>query len=157
MCAIAGFVDLMQTPEIKGKILSTMLRRGPDGIGSYTEGSCTLLHARLAVIDPDGGAQPMGVVWKEEQYQIVYNGVLYNTKGMRRELESLGHRFQGHSDTEVVLHGYAQWGEDCVEKFNGIFAFAVWEQKRGRLYLARDRIGVKPLFYKLHEGGVLFS
>ena len=157
MCAIAGFVDLMQTPEIKGKILSTMLRRGPDGIGSYTEGSCTLLHARLAVIDPDGGAQPMGVVWKEEQYQIVYNGELYNTTEMRRELESLGHRFQGHSDTEVVLHGYAQWGEDCAEKFNGIFAFAVWEQKRGRLYLARDRIGVKPLFYKLHEGGLLFS
>ena len=157
MCAIAGFVDLMQTPEIKGKILSTMLRRGPDGTGSYTEGPCTLLHARLAVIDPDGGAQPMGVVWKEEQYQIVYNGELYNTTEMRRELESLGHRFQGHSDTEVVLRGYAQWGEDCVEKFNGIFAFAVWEQKRGRLYLARDRIGVKPLFYKLHEGGLLFS
>ena len=157
MCAIAGFVDLMQTQQIKDKMLSTMLRRGPDGIGSYTEGRCTLLHARLAVIDPAGGAQPMGVDWGEEHYQIVYNGELYNTNEIRRELERSGHSFQGHSDTEVVLRSYAQWGEGCVEKFNGIFAFAVWEKNRSRLFLARDRIGVKPLFYKSHEGGIVFS
>ena len=157
MCAIAGFVDMMQTQQIKDKMLSTMLRRGPDGIGGYTEGRCTLLHARLAVIDPAGGGQPMDIAWGEEHYHIVYNGELYNTAEIRRELETLGHCFLGHSDTEVVLHSYAQWGEVCIEKFNGIFAFAVWEKNRGRLFLARDRIGVKPLFYKSHEGGFVFS
>lgn len=138
-------------------MLSTMLRRGPDGSGSYTAGPCTLLHARLAVIDPVGGAQPMGLDDSQEHYQIVYNGELYNTAVIRRELEKLGHTFHGHSDTEVVLHSYAQWGEACVEKFNGIFAFAVWEEKRNRLFLARDRIGVKPLFYKCHDGGLIFA
>ena len=157
MCAIAGFVDLTQTQNIRDKMLLTMLRRGPDGNGSYTAGNCTLLHARLAVIDPAGGAQPMGYDHGDEHYQIVYNGELYNTDEIRAELEKLGHRFLGHSDTEVVIHSYAQWGETCVRRFNGIFAFAVWEQKRSRLFLARDRIGVKPLFYKCHEGGILFA
>ena len=157
MCAIAGYVDLLATKETPEKMLATMVRRGPDGTGRYSHGPCTLLHARLAVIDPAGGAQPMGCDHRGEHYEIVYNGELYNTAAVRRELEALGHIFRGHSDTEVVLHSYAQWGEDCVEKFNGIFAFAVWEQRRGRLFLARDRIGVKPLFYKLHEGGLLFA
>ena len=157
MCAIAGFVDLTGTKAINEKMLATMVRRGPDGTGSYTAGACTLLHARLSVIDPAGGAQPMGCDHGGEHYQIVYNGELYNTDRIRQELEKLGHIFVGHSDTEVVLHSYAQWGEGCVEKFNGIFAFAVWERGRNRLFLARDRIGVKPLFYKLHEGGLIFA
>ena len=157
MCAIAGFVDLKQTQQIREKMLSTMLRRGPDGTGSYTAGPCTLLHARLAVIDPAGGAQPMGYDHGGEHYQIVYNGELYNTAELRGKLEQLGHAFRGHSDTEVVLHSFAQWGEGCLDLFNGIFAFAVWEQKQNRLFLARDRIGVKPLFYKYHDGGILFA
>ena len=138
-------------------MLQTMARRGPDDRGAYTDGNCVLLHTRLAVIDPAGGHQPMGVDFGGEHYQIVYNGELYNTPELRRELESLGHAFAGHSDTEVVLRSYAQWGETCVEKFNGIFAFAVWEGSGKRLFLARDRIGVKPLFYKLHDGGILFA
>ena len=157
MCAIAGFVDIKGSETICQKMLSTMGRRGPDDQGHYTGGNCTLLHARLSVIDPAGGRQPMGCDYGGEHFEIVYNGELYNTDAIRQELERLGHVFTGHSDTEVVLRSYAQWADACVEKFNGIFAFAVWEENRQRLFLARDRIGVKPLFYKLHDGGLLFA
>ena len=92
-----------------------------------------------------------------ERYVLVYNGELYNTEELRRELSNAGHIFEGHSDTEVVLHAYAQWGAGCVERFNGIFAFAVWEAQKRKLFLARDRIGVKPLFYMEHGGGLLFA
>lgn len=95
--------------------------------------------------------------WVGEHYCLVYNGELYNTQELRAELLKLGHSFLGHSDTEVVLHAYAQWGADCVHRFNGIFAMAVWEEKRRRVFLARDRIGVKPLFYCCHDGGLLFA
>ena len=157
MCAIAGAVGLPLQPQIRQKMLSTMHRRGPDGNGEYVGSGVTLLHARLAIIDPEGGAQPMFMEWAGERFILVYNGELYNAGELREQLLSLGHRFMGHSDTEVVLHSYAQWGRDCLIRFNGIFAFAVWEEKRRRLFLARDRIGVKPLFYKLHEGGILFA
>lgn len=110
------------------KMLATMLRRGPDDTGRYTGENCTLLHARLAVIDLAGGRQPMGCDHAGEHFEIVYNGELYNTEQIREELYRLGHQFLGHSDTEVVLHSYAQWGERCLEKFNGIFAFGVWER-----------------------------
>lgn len=157
MCAIAGILDLMGNSEILEKMLKTMERRGPDGRGVYQDSGCFLLHTRLAIIDPQGGQQPMMLQWNGETYVLVYNGELYNTQELRRELKELGHCFQGHSDTEVVLHSYAQWGCDCVHRFNGIFAFGVWEEKRKRLFLARDRIGVKPMFYSLHGGGLLFA
>ncbi|MGN1016364.1 MAG: asparagine synthase (glutamine-hydrolyzing) [Faecousia sp.] len=157
MCAIAGAVGLRVDEAAEKKMLYTMVRRGPDGQGVFRQGECTLLHRRLAVIDPEGGAQPMGLCWAGEEYTLVYNGELYNTDSLRRELEGLGHRFLGHSDTEVVLHAYAEFGEKCLERFNGIFAFAVWEKGTESLFLARDRIGVKPLFYRLHEGGLLFA
>ena len=99
----------------------------------------------------------MALCWAGEEYILVYNGELYNTEEIRKKLILLGHQFEGHSDTEVVLHSYAQWGSGCVERFNGIFAFAVLECRRKSLFLARDRIGVKPLFYKLHDGGFLFA
>lgn len=99
----------------------------------------------------------MTLHWAGETYTLVYNGELYNTYEVRRELLALGHKFGGHSDTEVVLHAYAQWGEQCLDKFNGIFAFAVWEEREKRLFLARDRMGVKPLFYKEHDDGLLFA
>ena len=99
----------------------------------------------------------MTLHWAGETYTLVYNGELYNTHEVRRELLALGHKFGGHSDTEVVLHAYAQWGEQCLDKFNGIFAFAVWEEREKRLFLARDRMGVKPLFYKEHDDGLLFA
>ena len=157
MCAIAGVLGLYCDEKTKEKMLSTMARRGPDGNGIYQREDCTLLHARLAVIDPAGGAQPMLLFWAGEQYILVYNGELYNTEDIRRELLTLGHTFQGHSDTEVLLHAYAQWGAECLEKLNGIYAFGVWEEKRRRLFLARDRMGVKPLFFRRHEGGLLFA
>ena len=157
MCAIAGVLDLVGDSKILEKMLKTMDRRGPDGRGVYQDSGCSLLHTRLAVIDLQGGQQPMMLQWNGENYVLVYNGELYNTQELRMELERLGHSFQGHSDTEVVLHSYAQWGSDCLHRFNGIFAFGVWEERRKRLFLARDRIGVKPLFYSLHGGGLLFA
>ena len=143
--------------DICNRMLKTMERRGPDAAGAWQSEYGTLLHRRLAIIDPDGGKQPMELLADGEHYILVYNGELYNTSEVRRELEQAGHIFCGHSDTEVVLHAYVQWGASCVGKFNGIFAFAVWEKNRKRLFLARDRIGVKPLFYMLHQGGLIFA
>lgn len=156
MCAIAGMIDFAVSDQDEAVLLETMRRRGPDGCGVFQEGNCTLLHTRLAIIDPDGGQQPMFLTWAGENYVIVYNGELYNTEELRVTLEKLGHHFAGRSDTEVVLHAYTQWGGDCVERFNGIFAFGVWERKRQRLFLARDRIGVKPLFFR-HRDGLIFA
>ena len=157
MCGIAGMIRLEPEDKIVKKMLKTMARRGPDGSGVYQNRDCTLLHRRLAVIDPAGGAQPMVLDRAGERLILVYNGELYNTQEVRQTLEKAGHVFSGHSDTEVVLHAYAEYGGDCVQHFNGIFSFAVWEEGSRRLFLARDRIGVKPLFYMCHEGGLLFA
>lgn len=157
MCAIAGVISLAASADTCKRMLDTMSRRGPDDHGVWKEDDITLLHSRLAIIDPEGGRQPMELSFGGEHYTLVYNGELYNTQEVRDELEKAGHFFEGHSDTEVVLHAYAQWGHHCVKRFNGIMAFAVWESKRKRLFLARDRIGVKPLFYMLHSGGLLFA
>ena len=157
MCGIAGMIGLEAADAVKSIMLRTMERRGPDANGVFQQEDICLLHARLAIIDPERGSQPMLYDHNGERYVLVYNGELYNTEELRKELLKIGHIFEGHSDTEVVIHAYAQWGEECVERFNGIFAFAVWETKRKRLFLARDRIGVKPLFYKCHEDGLLFA
>ena len=157
MCAIAGILGLTFDAEVLDKFLSTMHHRGPDGTGSYMQRECCLLHSRLAIIDPEGGAQPMCIQWAGEEYVITYNGELYNTQEIKSSLIALGHEFLTQSDTEVVLHAYSQWKEQCVDKLNGIFAFGVWEKRRKRLFLARDRMGVKPLFYTLFSGGMLFS
>ena len=157
MCAIAGCIHLKPSREIMQNMLKTMSRRGPDGHGTFQSQECTFLHARLAIIDPQGGKQPMGLHFGDEDYTLIYNGELYNTQELRRELEKAGHLFQEHSDTEVLLHAYAQWGSGCLERLNGIFAFAVWEEKAKRLFLARDRIGVKPLFYSESNGGLIFA
>lgn len=157
MCAIAGILDLECGKTTQDEMLATMRRRGPDGTGIYSFENVTLLHARLAVIDPEGGRQPMALCRGKELYVLVYNGELYNTQELRQELLALGHQFEGHSDTEVLLHAYVQWGPDCLEKLNGIYAFALWEEHKKRLFLARDRMGVKPLFFKRHEGGLIFA
>lgn len=157
MCAIAGMIGLPATSRINEEMLATMLRRGPDGRGIYRVDECTLLHSRLAIIDPAGGAQPMGLQWQGENYILTYNGELYNTDQIRQELIRLGHSFSGHSDTEVLLHAYAQWHADALDRLNGIYAFAVWHEKERKLFLARDRIGVKPLFYMEHDNGLLFA
>ncbi len=157
MCAISGCVGLPIEETCMHAMLQTMARRGPDGRGIFRNADCTLLHTRLAIIDPTGGAQPMELLWGGEHYCITYNGELYNTEQLRKKLEKLGHAFATHSDTEVVLHSYAQWGPECLLKMNGIFAFGIWESKKRRMFLARDRIGVKPLFYSLSGKGLLFA
>lgn len=157
MCAIAGILDLPYDENIIRSIMSTMRRRGPDGKGTYTTLGRCILHTRLSIVDPSGGNQPMILDQGKVRYILTYNGELYNTEQLRKELRDLGHQFDGHSDTEVVLHAYAQWKEAALERMNGIFAFAVLEEPSGRLFLARDRIGVKPLFYRMHQGGLLFA
>ena len=157
MCAIAGMISLEAKRDTCDRMLTSMARRGPDASGIRQYEDCTLLHSRLAIIDPEGGAQPMELHYAGEHYTLVYNGELYNTAEVRGQLERSGHKFEGHSDTEVVLHAYIQWGRGCLERLNGIFAFAVWENGAKRLFLARDRIGVKPLFYMLHREGLLFA
>lgn len=157
MCAISGIVGLPSDETLLGHMLDTMRRRGPDAQGTYVHGDTALLHTRLAIIDPEGGKQPMSLDWAGERYTLVYNGELYNTEALRSVLTDCGHTFLGYSDTEVVLHAYAEYGAACLNQLNGIFAFAVWEEKRGRLFLARDRIGVKPLFYMQHGNGLLFA
>lgn len=157
MCGIAGMINLPVKDTIISGMMETMQRRGPDACGKYQHENCLLLHSRLAIIDLNGGQQPMHLSWRSETYTIVYNGELYNTEELRALLIRLGHQFRGHSDTEVVLHAYAQWSEGCLEYFNGIFAFAIYERKRKKLFLARDRIGVKPLFYTQHKNGLIFA
>lgn len=146
MCGIAGvisFVDDMRAEsENCAGMQRAMLRRGPDQRGIFLSEECAFVHTRLAVIDIEGGRQPMTF----SDFTIVYNGELYNTQEIKKELES-EFEFETTSDTEVVLKSYVKWGEKCVEKFNGIFAFAVYDRKHHRVFFARDRIGVKPLFY----------
>ena len=162
MCGIAGQVGCdVRTVQGNYKafcaMLQTLTRRGPDQQGMYCSGQAALLHARLSVIDPEHGCQPMQLQWQGETYVLVYNGELYNTPELRAVLQSSGHSFLGHSDTEVLLHAYAQWGPACVERCNGIFAFAVWAAEQRVLYMARDRCGVKPLFYTQRQDGVIFG
>ena len=157
MCAISGIVGLKTGEDTLKNMLDTMHRRGPDEQGIFRTEDTTLLHTRLTIIDPEGGRQPMRLDLAGESYHLVYNGELYNTETLRSELLSAGHQFHGYSDTEVVLHAYAEYGAKCLEKMNGIFAFAVWEKNSRQLFLARDRIGVKPLFYMQHHGGLLFA
>ena len=151
MCGIAGWLstdrNLCENASKLNNMSETLKRRGPDEDGIYIERNAALIHRRLAVVDTENGKQPMIYLYDNEKYVLVYNGEIYNTDSVRNELKALGFEFESHSDTEVVLKAYACWKENCLEKLNGIFAFAVYETKRKRLFLCRDRIGVKPLFY----------
>lgn len=161
MCAIAGIIDWGQdgvhTPEICGEMLKTMRRRGPDQADIYMDTDAALLHARLSVVDLENGHQPMEAWRGGEHYVLVYNGELYNTDEVRAELTGLGFHMSTRSDTEVLLNAYMAWGESCLDKLNGIFAFAVWEEHARRLFLARDRMGVKPLFYAIRGETLVFA
>ncbi len=161
MCGIAGWIskehNLCEKASILEKMSDTLKMRGPDENGIYIERNAALIHRRLAVVDIEHGKQPMVYVDNEEKYVLVYNGELYNTHEVKSELILEGFEFEGHSDTEVVLKAYVKWKEKCAEKFNGIFAFGVYEIKRRRLFLCRDRIGVKPLFYGNKDGEFIFA
>ena len=161
MCGIAGWTDyrrdVSREDEVINRLKETLYNRGPDAGGMLLARHAALGHRRLSVVDPEGGAQPMTRSRGEHTYTIIYNGELYNTEDIRRDLIACGHEFQGHSDTEVLLCAYIQWGAGCLEKLNGIFAFAVWEEPGEKLFLARDRMGVKPLFYTEKNGLFLFG
>ncbi len=161
MCSIAGVIDFANDLRDQGEVFAAMQRsmvsRGPDQHGTYVTENAALLHNRLCVIDVENGRQPMTVAVGPRSYTLVYNGELYNTDEIRAELTALGQTFVGWSDTEVVLKSFLQWGADCVDKFNGIFAFALWDAAERRLFMARDRMGVKPFFYALRGGAFLFA
>ncbi len=161
MCGIAGKIsfdkDLRNDMETYRNVKNVLKNRGPDDSGIFTDENVSLIHTRLAVIDVENGKQPMKINYGNTAYIIVYNGELYNTDEIRNELISLGMDFNTHSDTEVVLKAYIIWKEKCLEKFNGIFAFAIWDAGEKRLFLARDRIGVKPLFFSDVKGEFIFS
>lgn len=156
MCGIAGAIsfkeDMREDMKVYENMQHALLHRGPDQRGIILTKEVALIHTRLAVIDIPNGRQPM----TSGSFTIVYNGELYNTDEIRKELES-DFDFETHSDTEVVLKSFIRWGEKCLDRFNGIFAFAVYDEKKHQLFLARDRIGVKPLFYYENNNKLIFS
>lgn len=161
MCGITGWInwhqDLTQKVFIVEKMAQTLGKRGPDASNVFSDHQVALGHTRLIVVDPAGGAQPMTKNKAGQSFTLVYNGELYNTDDLRDELIRKGYSFKSHSDTEVLLTAYIEWGEGCVDYLNGIFAFAVWDQQKEKLFMARDRLGVKPLFYHEKNGSLLFA
>lgn len=161
MCGIAGWIEKDSNMALRTTALNemsrTLERRGPDENGLYINGDTALIHCRLAVIDIENGKQPMAAGVDGVTYVIVYNGEIYNAPDLREELRADGFHFRGHSDTEVVLKTYIKYGDKCPEKLNGIFAFAVFRSDDRSVFLCRDKIGVKPLFYSEYNGGLVFG
>jgi asparagine synthase (glutamine-hydrolysing) len=161
MCGINGIVQpIGGEAAFLRKEIAAMNRaikhRGPDGEGCFAEAGVALGHCRLAILDlSEAGAQPM--FNRDRSLVLVFNGEIYNFVELREELRGLGYEFQSQTDSEVILHGYAEWGDACVERFNGMWVFALWDVHRGRMLLSRDRLGVKPLYYRVAEGGIVFS
>jgi len=159
MCGIMGICQLNDEPVAPGLLkamANSIAHRGPDGEGFYIDGPVGLGHRRLAIIDlSPAGHQPMSNTAGD--LIITYNGEVYNFQELRVELEATGYAFHSRTDTEVVLHAYDRWGEDCVDHFNGMFAFAIWDRKERRLFMARDRYGVKPLYWYHRNGLFLFA
>jgi asparagine synthase (glutamine-hydrolysing) len=159
MCGIVGIFNLNGepvSPVLLRRMTDSIAHRGPDGEGFYTDSFIGLGHRRLAIIDlSPAGHQPM--VTPDRQYAVTYNGEIYNFQELRAELQALGHTFHSKTDSEVVLHGYAEWGPDCLHRFNGMFAFAIWDKTRQELFLARDRYGIKPLYYAFQGNTFLFA
>src|SRR5215472_15323803 len=157
MCGIAGFVGEGSREDLI-KMMRALAHRGPDDEAFHvdSENRVFLGFRRLALIDPEGGRQPM---WNEDgSVCVIFNGEIYNQVDLRNELESKGHRFRSdHSDTEVLVHGYEQWGDGLPARLNGMFAFVIWDKPRRRLFAARDRFGEKPFFYTIRPGLFAFA
>jgi asparagine synthase (glutamine-hydrolysing) len=149
MCGIAGKLFFDPTAQVERPQIQAMLRpiahRGPDGQGIYLDGNVGLGHVRLSIIDLNTGAQPM--TNEDETVWIVFNGEIYNFAALRERLQAKGHVFRSQSDTEVIIHAYEEFGADCVKELRGMFAFAIWDAKQQRLFMARDRVGIKPLYF----------
>lgn len=161
MCGFAGWVNtkrnLMNERPTLEKMTATLNRRGPDDSGMFISQNSLLGHRRLVVVDPEGGSQPMTRHSGDGSYTLIYNGELYNTEELRSELLVKGYSFESYSDTEVLLMSYIEWGKGCLRKFNGIYAFAIWDDKRKTLFAARDPLGVKPLFYTQVKDSLIFG
>jgi asparagine synthase (glutamine-hydrolysing) len=158
MCGITGIYDPHGGPvdaERLQAMTDAIAHRGPDGSGRLLRPGIGLGHRRLSIIDLEGGAQPIGN--EDGQVQVVFNGEIYNFIELRAELEAAGHRFRTHSDTEVIVHAWEQWGSACVTRFNGMFAFALWDARERRLFIARDHLGIKPLYWTVIEGRLVFA
>jgi asparagine synthase (glutamine-hydrolysing) len=157
MCGITGIFDLRERRAVDPSLLESMNRtqshRGPDGEGYHLEPGVGLGHRRLSIIDIEGGHQPL--FNEDGSVAVTYNGEIYNFKEVRDELAAKGHIFKTRCDTEIIVHGWEEWGEACVDRFNGMFAFGVWDRNRDCVFLARDRIGIKPLYYGVTDDGFL--
>ncbi len=155
MCGIAGILHLSENHAIDPSLIAAMndrqLHRGPDAGDYFFEPGIALAHRRLSIIDLEGSPQPMTSAC--QRATIVFNGEIYNYKALHEELSAKGYQFNTHGDTETILNAYLEWGEDCVHHLRGMFAFAIWDKKRQSLFIARDRLGIKPFFYSLFEDG----
>ena len=152
MCGICGYVSSRKITnnEIIEKMNKTLKLRGPDEQNTYIKNNVALGHCRLSIIDPVKGKQPMIKNINNKDYAIVYNGELYNSDDIRKELLIKGYKFNSHCDTEIILTAYIEYGSKCVDLFNGIYAFAIYDEKNDLLFLARDNLGIKPLFYTIY-------
>ncbi|WP_244833096.1 asparagine synthase (glutamine-hydrolyzing) [Clostridium sp. BJN0001] len=161
MCGIAGIVNfnknILDKKYILDDMIKTLKKRGPDSKGTYITKNVLLGHRRLIVVDPEGGIQPMTKSIKEEKYTIIYNGELYNTDELREDLKKKGYTFNSYSDTEVLLTSYIEYKKECLNKLIGIFAFAIYDESNEEVFIARDQMGVKPLFYTVYNGTLLFG
>lgn len=158
MCGIAGFLNVKGAPadkETAAGMASCLAHRGPDGHGIHLHQNLALVHTRLAIIDPNAGAQPMYSA--DGKLAITFNGEIYNFLELKEELTTAGHTFQTHSDTEVIIYAYRQWGVACVERLRGMFAFCIADQEKQQLFLARDPMGIKPLVYYNDETVFAFA
>ena len=156
MCGLAGMVDFDRPPErqVVERWLDDLAHRGPDGRGVFVDDAACLGHLRLAIIDlSDAGLQPMA----DGELQLLHNGEIYNYVELREELATKGHRFRTATDSEVILAAYREWGERCVERFNGMWAFCIWDARRQTLFCSRDRLGVKPFYYRVDGARLSFA
>src|SRR4051812_40608267 len=159
MCGIAGFVSTTaldsDARERALRMRDVITHRGPDEAGLRLDARAALAHRRLSIVDLKTGQQPLsnedGSIW------VVFNGEIYNHADVRRDLEARGHQYRTRSDTETIVHAYEQWGDACVHRFRGMFAFAVWDAPKRRLLLVRDRLGVKPLYWTMAGETLLFG
>jgi asparagine synthase (glutamine-hydrolysing) len=159
MCGIAGYFQLRdESPpdrELLGRMVNIIRHRGPDEFGAFMDNRCALGQARLSIIDLATGSQPLsnedGTLW------ITFNGEIFNYIELRSELEKNGHKFRTRSDTEVIIHSYEEWGKECLNRFNGQFAFAIYNINNRSLFIARDRLGIRPVFYTTHNGRFYFA
>src|SRR6266403_4556613 len=159
MCGICGQFNFgdgapVVLPDIE-QMTRTLVHRGPDDEGYHVSGALGLGFRRLSIIDLDGGHQPMSDV--EETVWVIFNGEIYNFKELRAELEKRGHRFRTKSDTEVIIHGYKEWGAEVLNHLNGMFGLAIWDVKEERLVVARDAMGIKLIYYRIADGQLTFG